>query len=99
MRNLRADLAATDLLHSTITTTKAPQAIDRALLAQVCSLLPSSLPISNTLLFQLDSATSLQHLHLNTSPHHYRHHALPCECRIALRYPPLALLLFGSTFF
>jgi hypothetical protein len=43
IRNRRVALAATDSLHSTMTATKAAQEIDRALLAQVCSLLPSGL--------------------------------------------------------
>lgn len=40
IRNLKADLAAIGLLHLVITTTKAAQGIDQALLAQVRSLLP-----------------------------------------------------------
>ena len=83
IHNLKADLAATDLLHLVITTTKAAQGIDQALLAQVRSLLlpyfllwSVVLQRSNATFFQLVSTSSLQ-LHFNILAHESRHHALP----------------------
>jgi len=105
VHNLRVALVTTDSLHSTITTTKAAQGIDQALLAQVRSLLPSPLLLSfvalrrsRTPLVQLDSTPSLQQLHFNTSAHDYQHHALPCDLLVVLRYPPQALLFFDSNY-
>lgn len=103
IRNLKADLAATGSLHLAITTTKAAQGIDQALLAQVRSLLLPYFVLwfvvlqrSNTTFFKLVSASSLQQLHFNTLAHGYRHHPLPCDRHMALRYPAQALLLFDS---
>ena len=102
IRNLKADLAATGSLHLAITTIKAAQGIDQALLAQVRSLIlpyfllwSVVLQRSNTTFFQLVSTSSLQ-LHFKTLAHDYRHHALPCDRRMTLRRPTQALLLFDS---
>jgi hypothetical protein len=59
-------------------------AVVRCLAAQQCNF------------FQLVSTSSLQQLHFNTLAHGYRHHALPCDRHMALRYPAQALLLFDS---
>ena len=93
IHNLKAALATTDSLHST--TTKVAREIDQALLAQVCSLLPSSPLISNTPSVQLDSAPSLQQLH--STPRHTNVDITHSLVSVASRYAILPWHCFSST--